>query len=386
MVLASVIGVGSTKYGVLTESFSELVQEAASKALADANMGPDEIDALYLGNFAGDQFFNQNHLASYANSVIGLKGVPATRVEAACASGGLAIREAILAIKSGLHKRVLVVGAEKMTSLPTAGVTGVLAQASNMELEGKAGLTFPGVFALVAQRHMYQYGTTKEHLAAVAVKNHDHALLNPNAHMHKKISLADVCASQTMIAEPFSIFDCSLISDGASAMVLTAPDLAKTYRNDVIDIVGSGQATGSFEIFTNDDMTFFSASRLAASRAYEMAGIQPSDVDFAEVHDCFTIAEIIATEDLGFFAPGEGGKAALEGRTRLNGELPINSSGGLKAKGHPVGATGVGQGVEIVYQLRGQAGKRQIENGTIGLTHNLGGSGGTCAVHIYRRR
>lgn len=386
MVLASVIGVGSTRYGVLQKTFAELVKEAASKALMDAGIGVDEIDALYLGNFAGESLIGQNHLASYSASVIGLGHIPATRVEGACASGSMAIREAIFAIKSGLCKRVLVIGAEKMTSLPTTGVTGVLAQASNREWEIQVGLTFPAVFALVAQRHHYRYGTTREHLAAIAVKNHDHALLNPTAHMHKKMTMEDVCNCTNMVAEPLNRYDCSLISDGASAMVLCAPELAEGHRGDVIDMIGSGQASGPFEIFLNEDLTSFAATRLAAARAYEMANIQPSDIDFAEVHDCFTIAEIVATEDLGFFQAGMGGSAALEGATRLGGKIPINTSGGLKAKGHPVGSTGVGQGVEAVVQLRGLAGERQVKDATIGLTHNLGGSGGTCTVHIYRRR
>ncbi|WP_027415899.1 thiolase domain-containing protein [Aneurinibacillus terranovensis] len=386
MALASVIGIGSTRYGILPSSFIELIIEAATEALVDAGLGPDDIDAFYLGNFAGDAFIGQNHLASYAASALGLQGVPSTRVEGACASGSLAIREAIFAIKSGLYKRVLVVGAEKMSSLPTAGVTGVLAQASHFELEVKAGLTFPAVFALVAQRHMHRYGTTREQLAAVAVKNHDHALLNPKAHMQKKIKLEDVCSCTTMVAEPLNRFDCSLISDGASAMVLCAPELVEDYRSDVIDIIGSGQASGQFEIFLNEELTSFPATRLAAERAYQMAKIEPNAIDFAEVHDCFTIAEIVATEDLGFFKPGEGGIAALEDHTRIGGRLPINPSGGLKAKGHPVGSTGVGQGVEVITQLRGQAGNRQIKNAKIGLTHNLGGSGGTCTVHIYQRR
>jgi acetyl-CoA C-acetyltransferase len=386
MALASVIGIGSTRYGTFNTTFLELIIEAATEAFEDAGLGPDEIDAFYLGNFAGDQFIGQNHLASYAASALGLQGVPTTRVEGACASGSLAIREAIFAIRSGFCKRVLVVGAEKMSSLPTAGVTGVLAQASNRELEVNVGLTFPAVFALVAQRHMYRYGTTREQLSAVAVKNHDHALLNPKAHMQKKISMEEVCSCTSMVADPLNRFDCSLISDGASAMILCAPELAKIHREDVIDILASGQASGQFEIFSNEELTSFYATRLAAARAYEMARIQPSDVDVAEVHDCFTIAEIVATEDLGFFRPGEGGIAVLEGRTRLGGTLPINPSGGLKAKGHPVGSTGVGQGVEVVCQLREQAGERQVKNATIGLTHNLGGSGGTCTVHIYQRR
>ncbi|MFB6468750.1 thiolase domain-containing protein [Cytobacillus sp. Hz8] len=386
MALASVIGIGSTCYGALEKSFIELSKEAAGKALEDAGVRPDDIDALYLGNFAGDQFIDQNHLASYVASAVGLNGVPATRVEGACASGSLAIRQAIFAIKSGMCKRVLVIGAEKMTTLKTAEVTRILAQASNQKLEVNTGLTFPGVFGLMTNRHMYQYGTTREQLAAVAVKNHEHGLLNPLAHMRKKITIEDVCSSTNMVAEPLNRYDCSLISDGASAMVICAPEIASDYRNEVVDIIGSGQASGPFEIFLNEDLTSLSSAKLAASRAYETAGVGPEEIDFAEVHDCFTMAEIVATEDLGFFEPGQGGAAALEGLTKIGGKIPINTSGGLKSKGHPIGSTGIGQGYEAVLQLRGQAGNRQVEGAKIGLTHNLGGSGGTCAVHIYKRR
>jgi acetyl-CoA C-acetyltransferase len=204
--------------------------------------------------------------------------------------------------------------------------------------------------------------------------------------MRKKITIEDVLSCTTMIAEPLNLFDCSLISDGASAMVLSAPELAEQHRTDIVDITGSGQSSGPFELSLNNEFTSFSATRNASRIAYEMANITPSDIDFAEVHDCFTIAEVIATEDLGFFGPGQGGIAALEGRTSLGGDIPINPSGGLKAKGHPIGSTGVGQGVETVYQLRGLAGDRQVKDATIGLTQNLGGAGGTCTVHIYRRR
>ncbi len=386
MALASVIGVGTTHYGALQSTFAELVIEAAKQALDDAGLGPDDIDAFYLGNYAGDSFIDQNHLAAYAASVIGLKGVPSSRLEGACASGSLALRQGILAIQSGMYKRVLVVGAEKMTSQPTARVTEILAQASNREWEANIGMTFPSVFGLIAQRHMYRYGTTREQIASVAVKNHAHALLNPHAHLHKNITIEDVCGCTSMVADPLNRYDCSLISDGASAMVLCAPDLAKEYQTNVVDIIGSGQASGPFELFMNEELTSFSASRQASQEAYEMANVQPMDINFAEVHDCFTMAEIIATEDLGFFKPGEGGIAALEGRTSLRGDIPINPSGGLKAKGHPIGSTGVGQGVEVVYQLRGQAGQRQVKESSIGLTQNLGGSGGTCTVHIYKRR
>lgn len=386
MAVASIIGVGSTPYGALNLSFSELVKEAAAQALNDAGLSPDDIDALYLGNFAGDQFISQNHLASYAASVIGLKGVPASRLEGACASGSLAVREAILAIQSGICKRVLVVGAEKMTSLPTARVTEILAQASNQEWEANVGMTFPSVFGFIANRHMHQYGTTREQIASVAVKNHENALLNPKAHLRKRITMEDVCSCPHLVADPINRYDCSPISDGASAMVLCAPELAADYREDVVDIIGTGQASGAFEFFNSEEMTSFAAARVAAERAYEMAKVSPKEIDLAEVHDCFTIAEIIAIEDLGFFRPGEGGPASMEGRTAINGEIAVNPSGGLKAKGHPIGSTGVGQAVEVVLQLRGQASDRQVKQARTGLTHNLGGSGGTCTVHIYQKR
>ncbi len=387
MVLARVVGVGITPYGAYPEkTILDLIVEAGLQALTDAGLGPDEIDACYIGNFAAESFIHQNHLGPLAGTALGLNGIPWTHVEGACASGSLAIREGILAIKSGLYKRVLVLGVEKMTHAPTAEVTAILSRAGNSKYETRQGVTFPSAFALIAQRHMFQFGTTREQMAAVAVKNHANALHNPTAHFHKKITIEDVLTSNRLVAEPLTVLDCSPASDGAAALVLCAPEVSTDSRKVPVDITGSGLATGYAALFQNKDITSLRAAKLAAEQAYAMAGITAKDIDFAEVHDCFTIAEIVATEDLGFFRAGHGGPAALEGLTGLDGELPVNPSGGLKAKGHPIGATGVGQMVEAVLQLQGKAGGRQVMGARLGLTHNLGGSGGTCTVHVLQRR
>ncbi|HXG31423.1 MAG TPA: thiolase domain-containing protein, partial [Thermodesulfobacteriota bacterium] len=346
----------------------------------------DEVDAFYLGNYGGSDFVNQNHLAPYVGSALGLRrGVPCIHIENACASGGSAVREGILAIASGMANRVLVVGVEKMNTVPTPKVTEFLAKAGDWEREVKVGYTFPSAFAMMARRHMYQYGTRREHLAAVAVKNHSNGLKNPDAHMQKAVTMDQVLGDKRIVADPLCLYDCSLITDGASAVVLAERDIAKEFSRKPVDIIGFGQANDSFALYEKNDITRFEATVEAARMAFKMAGIEPRDVDVVEVHDCFTIAEIMAIEDLGFVPKGEGGPATLDGVTSLSGKFAVNPSGGLKAKGHPVGATGVDQIVEISLQLRGEAGGRQVKDAKIGLTHNLGGSGATCVVHILTR-
>jgi acetyl-CoA C-acetyltransferase len=383
----SVIGVGKTRYGVFKEkTLLDLAVEAGKKAMNDAGIIPDEVDAFYLGNYGGSDFVNQNHLAPYVGAALGLRrGVPCTHIENACASGGSAVREGILAIASGMANRVLVVGVEKMNTVPTPKVTEFLAKAGDWEREVKVGYTFPSAFAMMARRHMYQYGTRREHLAAVAVKNHSNGLKNPDAHMQKAVTMDQVLGDKRIVADPLCLYDCSLITDGASAVVLAERDIAKEFSRKPVDIIGFGQANDSFALYEKNDITRFEATVEAARMAFKMAGIEPRDVDVVEVHDCFTIAEIMAIEDLGFVPKGEGGPATLDGVTSLNGKFAVNPSGGLKAKGHPVGATGVDQIVEISLQLRGEAGGRQVKDAKIGLTHNLGGSGATCVVHILTR-
>lgn len=384
----SVIGVGKTKYGVFEEkTLLDLAVEAGKKAMEDAGITPDEVDAFYLGNYAGSDFVNQNHLAPYVGTALGLRrDVSCIHIENACASGGSAVREGIISIGSGIAKRVLVVGVEKMNTVPTPKVTEFLAKAGDWENEVKVGNTFPSAFAMMARMHMHQYGTTREHLAAVTVKNHSNGLKNPDAHMHKSVTMQKVLEDSRIVADPLRLYDCSLITDGASAVVLSEKSFAKSSSKNPVDVIGFGQANDSFALYQKEDLTRFDATVESARMAFSMAGIAPEDVDVVEVHDCFTIAEIIAIEDLGFVPKGEGGPATLDGVTLLGGRFAVNPSGGLKAKGHPVGATGVGQIVEVVGQLRGEAGEgRQVKDAEIGLTHNIGGSGATCVVHILAR-
>jgi acetyl-CoA C-acetyltransferase len=283
-----------------------------------------------------------------------------------------------------MHEIVVVGGVEKMTNLPTASVTEILGMASDYPFEQWHGITFPGIFAMMATAHMAKYGTTQEQLAKVAVKNHENGALNPKAHFQKRITIDDVLASRP-VAWPLKLYDCSPISDGASCLILTAPRLARRFTDTPVHIVGSGQAQDTIGLYERDDVTSQNVTRIAAKKAYETAGVRPEQIDVAEVHDCFTIAEIIAYEALGFCNPGQGGKLLDEGITSLAGEKPVNTSGGLKSKGHPVGATGTAQAAEIYLQLTGQAGKRQVHGAEIGLTHNVGGSASTGVVQIYRR-
>ncbi len=378
----SIIGVGMTPFGVFPElSIRDLASEAGRRCLENGKVAPGYVQAFYLGNFAGPSFVGQNHLAPYIASALGLHGVPATRFEAACASSGSAFFHAFSAVAGGIHELALVVGVEKMTSQSTARTTDILAAAGDMSGEVKAGATFPSLFAMIARRHMYQYGTTREHLAAVAVKNHANGAKNPLAHMRKPITMEQALESR-MIAEPLGLYDCSLISDGASAVLLGPSDLAREFTDKPVCIRGVAQASDYLALDQKEDITTFPAVTTAARQAYQMAGVGPKRIDFAELHDCFTIAEIIALEDLGFAEPGCGGPMTLEGRTGPGGDKPVNTSGGLKSKGHPVGATGVAQLCEVANQLRGECGERQLKKANVGLAQNLGGSGATAVVTI----
>ena len=380
----AVIGIGMTKFGELWDkSFRDLVAEAGVKAIMDAGIEGKDIDAMYIGGMSSGGFVEQEHVAPLAIEVAGLEDfhIPATRVEGACASGGLAMRQGYIAVASGIHDIVLVGGAEKMTDVVGTEATNVLASAADREWEAFFGMTFPGLYALMARYHMHKYGTTQEQLASVAVKNHYNGSMNPNAQFNRKISIEDVLASP-MVADPLHLLDCSPITDGAAAAILAPLDIAKKYTDKIVKILASTQASDTISLHNRKRFDALPAAIHAARQAYKMAGVEPKDIDVAEVHDCFTIAEIMAIEDLGFFEKGEGGKATEEGLTAIDGQIPINTSGGLKAKGHPVGATGVAQINEIVMQLRGEAGKRQVKDAEIGLTHNVGGSGGTAVVHI----
>lgn len=385
--LVAVISAGLSKFGKMEESTGrELFVDAASEAFERCpNLDPKkDIKGLFIGMMS-ECFEHQGHSAPMLSDWTGLLPAPAIRTEIACASSAAALRLGIFSILSGIYDVVMVGGFEKMTKRSTAETTEYLGMAADFPFEQWNGVTFPGLFALMATVHMHEYGTTEEQMGLVAVKNHHNGSLNPKAHLQKEVTLEKVLASR-MIAKPLKLYDCSLISDGASCAILTKPDIAKQYTDDPVYIIGSGHGSDALGLFQRDSLTSIKATKAAAKEAYEMAGIKPSDVDVAELHDCFTIAELIAYEDLGFCSPGEGGKLIESGMTNLDGDLPVNTSGGLKSKGHPVGATGVAQLYEIYLQLTGQAEKRQVEGCEIGLTQNLGGSGASCLVHIYRRK
>jgi acetyl-CoA C-acetyltransferase len=378
----AIIGIGKTAFGAFPDrDLRSLAVEAGEKCLADAHVSPSQVEAYYLGNFAGPSFVGQNHLAPYIAGAMGITGVPATRFEAACASSGSAFYHAVSSVAAGLNDVVLVAGVEKMTSQTTPKVTEILAGAGDTCGEVRAGATFPALFAMIARRHMYQYGTTREMLASVAVKNHDNGAKNPLAHMRKVITMEQALKGKP-ISEPLTVFDCSLISDGAAAVLIAPLERAAEFTDKPVKVLGVAQTSDYVALDQKDDITTFRAVSAAAQKAYKMAGVTAQDIQFAEVHDCFTIAEIVAIEDLGFVKKGEGGPYELAGCTALTGPMPINTSGGLKSKGHPVGATGVGQLCDLVYQLRGEAGERQLARHSLGLAQNLGGSGATAVVTI----
>jgi acetyl-CoA C-acetyltransferase len=381
----SVVGIGCTAFGRLNGSgIIDLAVRACREALHDAGVPNERVQAFYLGNFVSEALVRQGSLAALVAHRLGLRAIPCTKVEGACASAGIAFRHGVLLIASGLCDIVLTAGVEKMTSSETTTVTEALASAGDAETEMRLGLTFPGTFAIIMRRHMYQYGTTREQIAMVSVKNRRHGSANPKAHFQKAVTLEEVLDSR-LICDPLRLYDCPPISDGAAAAVLCASDLAGEFSGRPIDVIGSGHAMGPGTLYEMSDLTTFEATVNAAREAYRMAGLSPRDIDVAEVHDCFSIAEVAAIEDLGFVEKGKGGPAIEEGWTDLGGPIPINTSGGLLAKGHPVGATGLAQIYEIVQQLRGEA-IHQVQGAEIGLAHNLGGTGAVSTVHIFRRR
>jgi len=378
----AVVGVGITKFGEIWEkSLRDIYVEAALAAIDDA--GVDHLDSMTVGCMTGGLFIGQEHLGSLLADYLGQKNLAASRVESACASGGLAFRNAFIEVASGMSDIVMAGGVEKMTDIGGDGATYALAAAADQEYEVFNGATFPGLYALMAVAHMEKYGTTRDMLSAVAVKNHHNGSMNPYAQYPFKVTKEGV-ESSVMVASPLRILDCSPITDGAAAVILTTVDIAKKLGKPIIKIIGSGHATDMIALHSRDDITTLKATTVAAEKAFKMANKTIKDVDFAEVHDCFTIAEIIVTESMGLFAPGKGGEAALKGETSLEGSFPINTSGGLKSKGHPVGATGAAQIVEVVKQLRGEAenGRQLKTNPKVGMAQNMGGSGGSTLVHI----
>lgn len=384
----AIIGVKTTRFGEMWgRSFRDIIVEAGVGALEDSGVSGDDIGSMFVGNMSGGQFVEQEHIGALIADYSGLSEglhVPSTRVEAACASGGLALRQGISAVASGQDDIVVAAGVEKMTDVSSGSASTALAAAADREWEGMMGATFPALYAMIARMHMQRYGTTSEQLAQVAVKNHHNGAMNPIAQYRTPITVEKVLSS-IMVADPLHIFDCSPITDGAAAVILAPADVAHEYTDTPIYIRGSGQASDSLALHDRRDITTLDATVFAARRAFDMAGMTVDDIDLVEVHDCFTIAEICAIEDLGFAAKGEGGTLTEEGETAIGGKIPVNTSGGLKACGHPVGATGIKQVVEITHQLRGEAGKRQVDGAEVGMTHNVGGSGATAVVHILSR-
>ena len=375
----AVIGAGMTKFGELWgKSIKDIFVEAALKAINDA--GVDHIDSMYVGSMSGGLFVGQEHLGAVMADYLGVTPIPSTRVESACASGGVSFRQAYLEVASGQSEIVLAGGVEKMTD--GADVTDVLATAADQDYEVYQGITFPGLYAMIANAHMHQYKTKREQLAAVSVKNHRNGAKNPNAQFRSEISIDNVLNS-TLVADPLRLLDCSPVSDGGAAVILCSMDIAKKFTDSPVRVRASAQASDTIALHSRRSLTTLDAVVRAAEKAYKQTGLKPSDINFAEVHDCFSIAEIVVTEDLGFFDKGCGGSGVEEGLTSLEtGKIPINTSGGLKSKGHPVGATGVAQIIELYEQLQGKAGARQVKKAHIGMAQNMGGSGASCVIHI----
>lgn len=378
-----IVGIGQSRFGQRSDaSLRELSFEATKACLNDAGVPLDDIEAMVV-SVASDELSYALQPSAQIVDYLGFNPKPSFRVEGACASGSMAVRTGWMTIASGLADLVLVVGAEKMTEVSTAVVTDVLGRAGDFMWEYPFGMTFPGYYALIARAHMAKYGTTEEQLAMVAVKNHHYGALNPYAHMRKEITL-DKAMNSFTVADPLKLYDCCLISDGAAAIVLASEKLAKSLSKNPVWISGLGLGTDTISLADRRDITTLDATVEAARQAYDMAGIGPKDVDVAVVHDCFTIAEIAAYEDLGFCPKGDGGRMIEEKRTYIGGDIPVNVDGGLKSKGHPIGATGVAMAAEIAKQLRGEAESgRQVENARIGLSHNVGGNGQHAAVHIF---
>ena len=377
-----VLGAGSTKYGKLDDSISDITLQASVGAIESAGIESKDIKAGYISNVFGVAD-KQVHLGPVVMSNLGISDRPSLSIESACGSGSVSFREAYANVAAGFYDVVLVTGVEKVTHTGTEWTTTYFSYCSDYFYEGQAGASIPGLFASMARAYIHEFKATDEDFAQVAVKNHDNGLLNPKAHLRKKITIDDVMNS-AVVASPLKLYDCCPFSDGASAVILCNEKFAKDHGADYIEVLGSGRGGSPAALQGREHLTTIPSTRIAADAAFKMAGITPKDIDFAEVHDCFTIAEVVDTEDLGFFEKGKGVEAVREGQTKLNGEISINPSGGLKSKGHPIGATGVGQVVEVFDQLTGKAGERTVKNAKIGLTQNFGATGASCAVHIFQ--
>lgn len=378
-----ILGAGSTKYGKLNESIIEIALNASVDAIESAGITPKDIEAGYISNVFG-VVDKQVHMAPVIMSNLGISHVPGLTIESACGSGSVMFREAYANVAAGFYDCVLALGVEKVTHTGTTESTTLFSYCSDFFYEGGNGASFPGLFASIARAYMTKFKANEEDLALVAVKNHENGLLNPKAHMRKRITVDDVLNSP-VVASPLKLYDCCPFSDGASAVIVCSEDFAKRSGREYIEVIGSGRGGSPAAVQGRAEIATIPSTVAAANQAFKMANISPTDVDFAEVHDCFTIAEIIDVEDLGFFQKGKAVKEIRDGATSRQGRIPINPSGGLKSKGHPIGATGIGQIVEVYEQFTGKAGERTIKNAKIALTHNFGATGASAAVHIFKK-
>ncbi len=379
-----IIGIGHTVFGRRSDaSVQELAFEAYREALADGDLDHNVIEASVIGSVP--EYHKQRSLAGVIQEYLNLNPKPTWLCEVACASGSAAIRTAWLSIKAGVHDVVAVIGCQKMTELETAEILALMGRVGDVQWESGFGTTFPGYYAMFARRHMHEFGTTDEHLAQVAVKNHHYGSRNPKALFQKEITTEKALTSDP-VADPLTVYDCCANADGAACIILASERAARKLGGSrVVWLEGNGCATASMSVLRRPDLTGLPSTRVAAAQAYSMAGIKAADVKVAEVHDCFTIAEIMAYEDLGFCAKGEGGLFVAEKQSYIGGSTPVNVDGGLKAKGHPVGATGVSMACEMVRQLREEAGQRQVPGADIGLTQNVGGIGQYCFVNVFKK-
>ncbi|SDF66479.1 thiolase domain-containing protein [Halorientalis regularis] len=383
---AYLIGAGQSDYGSFPgESYRSLFRTAFENARDSVPDGieSEAVDEAVVGTLG----VGGRQLGLPGPAVtehVGLHGIPVTRVENACAASGYSVRQGVQAIRSGMADVVLASGVEIMTDVSGDAVRYWLGVSGETEWERLSGTTFAGVYAQMASRHMQEYGTTREQLSHVAVKNHENGAKNPHAQLGFECSLEDAMDAPT-VADPLNLYHCCPTTDGAACVLLASEDVVENYTDDPIRVAGVGAGSDRVGLFQRDTYTAVPASQYAADRAYEMAGYGPDDLDFAEVHDCFAIAELMAYSDLGLCEPEEAGEFVASGKTGRDGEMPVNTSGGLKSKGHPIGATGAGQVVEVFKQLSGEAGERQLDDPQIGLTHNVGGSGGAAVVHVFEK-
>ena len=382
---AAIVGAGHTRFGALAEGPRALLRSAVDGAFGSVDRGAErsQVGEAFLATlgFGGWQIGNSSAVLA---EEAGLVGVPTTRVENACASGGSALRAGVRALDVGGKELVLVVGLEKMTDLRAPRQRYWLGVSGDTEWERLAGLTFAGVYGLIASAYAHQYPSAREAMAEVASKNHENGRRNPNAHFQKRVTRDEVLRAPR-VADPLGLYDCCPVSDGAAAVLLARADRAKEFTDTPVFIEGVGAGSDHLAVQERAEVTRFSATQRAAEAAFRDAGMNRSQVSFLEVHDCFTIAELLALEDLGFAAPGEAVPMTLAGVTRPTGRLPVNPDGGLKAKGHPIGATGISQAYEIFLQLRAAAGERQVPSAETALAHNVGGAGATATVSLFRR-